>query len=294
MLAMQAELIRQLPVANQLGEGIIWDAQTEALWWVDILGQSLFRYDIEADELSQWQTPEPLCSFALVTGRQRLLAAFASGLAWYNPDAGTVDWLHKIEASNPASRLNDGKTDPSGRFWVGGVVEDTSASVSKTALYRLDADLTLHRMMSDIEISNGLCWSADGRRMYHTDTPTQTIRQFSNDAQGNLGSVIDFANTDEDCFPDGSTTDIQGRVYNAEWGGGKIRCYSSTGAVDADLIMPVKQPTCVAFGGANLDLLCVTSAAVGQNQKGAGDVFIYKTDRQGIEQPRFTPVLGPQ
>lgn len=284
---MQAELIKQLPVANQLGEGVLWDEDTQAIWWVDILSSKLYRYELTADKLAHWDTPEPLCSFALEQGSDRVLAAFSSGLAWYQPDTGSVEWIEKVEAQNPGTRLNDGKTDPSGNFWVGGAVESEETATGKSALYCFSASGELSQQLSDLSTSNGLCWSPCGKYLYHTDTPSQTIRRYVvNGSQ--LGAGEDFATTEEGCFPDGSTTDAQGRMYNAEWGGSKVRCYNTDGSVDIDIKMTVSQPTCVAFGGDNLDLLLVTSAAVQtQGESGAGDLFIFKTDRKGMAQARF-------
>lgn len=294
---MQAKLIKQLPVANQLGEGVTWDQQTGCVWWVDILSSKLFCYSLVGDELKEWNTPEPLCSFALVAGRDDLLAGFASGIAWYKPNAaasdssdcgsqGDVQWIQKIEPENQGTRLNDGKADLQGNFWVGGARENESAAPS--ALYRLDANLGLNTALEGIVTSNGLCWSPCGQYVYHTDTPSRTIRRYDLGTNGDLSSGVDFAKTDDGCFPDGSTTDSQGRVYNAEWGGSKVRCYTPGGDIDFDLIMPISQPTCVAFAGDDLSLLVVTSAAVGtEDEVGAGDLYIYQTDRAGFHHPRF-------
>lgn len=308
---MQAKLIKQLPVANQLGEGVTWDQQTGCVWWVDILQSKLFRYSLHDDQLSEWSTPEPLCSFALCEGRDEILAAFASGIAWYSvaeqsTQEGTrestcestrkrgndaeVTWIEKVEATNSYTRLNDGKADLDGNFWVGGVREENSENAPLSALYRIDARLEVRKVLGDVEISNGLCWSPCGSYVYHTDTPSQTIRRYNIGAKGALTKGLDFAKTEEGCFPDGSTTDALGRVYNAEWGGGKVRCYDVDGQIDSDLLMPVSQPTCAAFAGDDLSLLVVTSAAVGtQEEAGAGDVFIYQTDRSGFHHPRFKP-----
>lgn len=286
-LCMEAELIKQIPVANQLGEGVLWDQETQAVWWVDILQSKLYRYVVEADQLTEWETPERLCSFALVESSNKILAAFASGFAWYEPESGDVEWIQKVEEDNPGTRLNDGKADPKGNFWVGGVVEDEDTATDRTAFYCLNSDLVLSKQLDQISISNGLCWSPCGHYLYHTDTPTQLIRRYAVDGD-TLGAGEDFANTEEGCFPDGSTCDSQGYVYNAEWGGSKVRCYQADGAVNADLAMSVSQPSCTAFGGKNLDLLFVTSAAVGlDDEEGAGDFFIFQTDRKGVPQARF-------
>lgn len=288
---MEFTLTKQLSVSNQLGEGILWDSLTESFWWADILGCKLYRYSPTADDLKSWTTPQRLCSFALLeratSTEPELLAAFADGIALYKPLTDEVEWLSDVEKHNPGSRLNDGRTDTQGRFWVGGVVEDEGQSNGQTALYQIDSNLTVTQRLTGLTISNGLCFSPDGNYLYHTDTPSRTIHRYRISDDGSLNEKYQFAKTDNGCMPDGSITDSYGNLYNAEWGGGKVRCYSPQGDVKRDISLPVSQVTCVAFGGSDLSLLAVTTAAVGVDEVGAGDLFIFTSHTTGVEQTRF-------
>jgi sugar lactone lactonase YvrE len=283
---MRAELICQIEVGNQLGEGVLWDAQSESIWWVDIIGMKLYSYHIETKSLQEWDTPEPLCSFSLIEGRSELLAAFASGIALYEPSSGRIEWVKKLEENNPGSRLNDGRTDPYGRFWVGGVVEHEEKAIGKSALYRVEPDLSVVRVFGEISVSNSLCWSPLGDYLYHTDTPTRAIKRYPMSASGALGLGEVFAISDEGCYPDGAIVDSDGFLYSAQWDGFKVVCYSRSGELDSELALAISRPTCVVFGGRDLDLMIVTSAAVGVDEAGAGDVFIFQVDRVGMASPR--------
>jgi L-arabinonolactonase len=158
------ELISRIPVQSELGEGIIWDNQRQRLWWTDIDNCQLYRYDPITGNLEQWSTPERLCCFAPVVGQEYLVAAFASGFAFYDPLTGSLDWIKKIESDNPGTRLNDGRTDRQGRMWAGTMVEDSDLALYRGSLYCLDNELVVSKTIGDLLITNSLCWSPDSKR----------------------------------------------------------------------------------------------------------------------------------
>jgi len=291
-----AELIDVVSVQNELGEGVIWDQWRQKVWWTDITQQQLYRYDPESKNLESWHTPERLCCFAPVHERDYLIAAFASGFAYYQPLNGNIKWIEKVEKNNPGTRLNDGRTDRQGRFWAGTMVEDETTATAKGALYCLDQQLTISAHIQKLSITNSLCWSPDSSILYHCDTPSQTIDQYAFDAgDGTISDKQILAKTGKDCFPDGSIVDADGMLWNAQWGGHKIVRYAPDGSVDLELAVPVSQPSCVAFGGTDLDLLIVTSAYLEltpearRAEPNAGNLFIYKTNVQGLTEQPFKP-----
>lgn len=290
----EPELIKVLTVNNKLGEGIIWDANQQAAWWTDILHNTLYRYSHATNELATWQTPERLACFALIEGRSDLIAGFESGFAFYDPQSNKIEWLHKVEPESSATRLNDGRADRQGRFWVGTMAEDNGASGALGSLYCLDNKLQCHKTIQDIKISNSLCWSPDSKFLYHTDTPNQCINRYEFDAEsGSLGQKAAFAHTETGCFPDGSTIDAEGYIWNAQWGGSKVVRYAPSGAIDFELALPVSQPTCVAFGGPELNHLFITSAHADLSEQQqaaepmAGNVLVFKTEFKGLSDPKF-------
>ena len=288
-----AALIESLKVKNTLGEGIIWDAASACVWWTDIDGSKLYRYQSEDKQLDHWTTPERLGSFALVSDSEFLICGFASGFAYFNPHSGELQWLEKIEQNNPGTRLNDGRADRQGRFWAGSMVE--SGDRSAGALYCFDQQLQVASKVSGLTISNGLCWSPDSTVMYHTDTPSRRIHAYDFDAAtGAIANQRCLVRTEKGCFPDGSSVDAEGYIWNAQWGASQVVRYSPEGEVDFVLPLPVSQPTCVAFGGPRLDRLFVTSATQGFDEQTlsaepeAGNVLVFQTNISGIADARFT------
>lgn len=290
--AMSATLIETLKVKNTLAEGVIWDAAGAAAWWTDIDGCKLYRYSPADKQLDDWTTPERLGSFALVVESDYLICGFASGFAYFKPQSGELQSLEKVEQNNPGTRLNDGRADRQGRFWAGSMVE--SGDQNTGALYCLDQQLQVTRKVSGLTISNGLCWSPDSTVMYHTDTPSRLIHAYDFDAAtGAIANQRCLVRTEKGCFPDGSTVDAEGYIWNAQWGASQVVRYSPIGEVDFILPLPVSQPTCVAFGGPQLDRLFITSATQGLDVQAllaepeAGNVLVFQTNITGTPDSRF-------
>ncbi len=288
---MTTTLIDIIDVKNKLGEGIIWDHEQQVTWWTDIEQSKLYRYSPARKELQSWDTSERLCCFAPVHNSEQLMCAFESGFALYQPERNELKWIKKLEQDNPGTRFNDGRTDRQGRLWAGTMVENQEQAQYAGSLYCLNHDLSISKHLSGLSITNSLCWSPDSKTLYHTDTPTQVINQYSFDAaNATLGSAQTLCTTDADCFPDGSIVDAQGYVWNAQWGGSKVVRYNpENGNADFELTLPTPQPTCVAFGGENLNLILVTSAwaDLENPDEHAGDLFIYQTEFTGLKESPF-------
>ena len=289
------EPVKIIRAGNTLGEGVLWDVETESLWWTDIQERRLYRYDWNREALNSFATPERLCSFGFVEGSDRLIAAFESGFALFNPLDGATVWLARPEADRGGMRLNDGRVDRQGRFWAGSMAE-TAAGAEKANLYCVDESGRAHLRKSGITISNGICWSPDGSWFYFADSPRRTIWRFAFDAaSGGISGRRVFAETPEGAFPDGATVDAEGFLWSAHWGAGRVVRYAPDGRIDRFLDVPASQPSCVAFGGPKLDLLFVTTARQDlkedalQREISAGDVFVYNIGIAGLPEERFLP-----
>ena len=292
---MSARLREVIPIGNLHGEGVQWNADDGCLWWTDITGCTLHRHDLGDGASSSFTTPERLGCFAFIEGDGRLLAAFASGFALFAPASGAVEWLDRLEPPGSGRRFNDGRVDRQGRFWAGTMVEDANlAAPDSAALYCLDPAGRPIERETGIGISNGLCWSPDGTRMYFADSPRHVIHAYDFDcATGMIGGRREFARTAVGIEPDGSTVDAEGHVWNAQWGGGQVVRYAPDGRIAEVVETPgASQPTCVAFAGNALDLLCVTTARLGLDraaldaQPNAGHLFVYETSRRGLPECR--------
>ena len=296
---MTARLLEVLPFANLHGEGVQWNGADGCLWWTDITGCALHRWHLESRALTSYRTPERLGCFAFVEGGARLLAAFASGFAWFDPGSGEVAWIDRREPAGSGRRFNDGRVDRQGRFWAGTMVEDaTIAAPSSAALFCLD-DAGVHERETGVGIANGLCWSPDGRTMYFADSPRRAIYAYDFDADSGVPcNRREFARTAPGVEPDGSCIDAEGALWNARWGGGEVVRHAADGRVLERVGTPgAGQPTCVAFAGPELNLLCVTSARLGLDaaalaaQPHAGHLFVYETTTRGLPEcrARLTP-----
>lgn len=281
-----------IPTQNTLGEGILWDSAEQQLWWTDIQERHLYRCDPETHEIETFPLPERLGSFGLVEGSTKIIAAFESGFALYQPETAAIDWLVRPPHASDNIRFNDGRVDRQGRFWAGSMVEGDGAPRGR--LYRLDRDGTCTVCEDRIAISNSLCFSPDGRYAYFADSPARAIQRYDIDAQsGAISNRRLFAATSEGAYPDGAQVDGEGCVWSAHWGAGQIVRYATDGAVVGTIALPVTQPTCVAFGGKNMDLLFVTTAREGLSeqvlaaQPHAGAVLVYRVMTQGLPDARF-------
>lgn len=287
------EFIRSLPVGNELGESVLWHPQRETLWWTDLHSRRLYCYDPASDRLNDWQTPERLCSFGFVAGDaeapQTLIAAFAPGLALYTPQTGDCHWLARPESDRPANRFNDGKVDRRGRFWAGTMAEPPEPGQPAGSLYVCTGEGEVSARLQGFAVPNGLSWSPEGTTAYASDSAHSVYYAYDFEPHSaTFSNRRVFARTPEHAGPDGSCVDAAGNVWNAQFGGGKVVCYSPEGEVLLELDVPVSQPTCVAFGGPDMSWLFVTTARENLSQAqlakepGAGNLLIYRTGVEGL------------
>jgi sugar lactone lactonase YvrE len=276
---------------NTLGEGVLWDDIGGRVWWTDIQERRLHRYHYETGNLETFDLPERLGSFGFVGGCGKIIAAFESGFAFYEPETSSLEWLARPPHAAGNIRFNDGRVDRRGRFWAGSMVEGEGPSQGK--LYCFDASGSCEAMAHDIAISNSICFSPDDRTMYFADTPRRVIHRYDIRPDGRLSNRHIFVTTPPGAFPDGSQVDSEGCVWNAHWGAGKLVRYTPAGKIAENIELPVSQPTCMAFGGDRLDLLFVTTAREGLSEQElarqplAGALFVYEVAVPGLAEPRF-------
>ena len=245
---------------SQWGEGpIFWE---EHLIYVDIEGHALIRLNGETGSEETWEMNERI---GTVVPMQEggFLCAGDSGIYSFDPDSGTKTNLADPEADKrPENRFNDGKCDPSGRFWAG-----TISTVKKTGdanLYMLDLQGNLSLKVPGVTNSNGICWNAEASAMYYIDTPTKKILAypFENET-GSLGEpslVVDTGMAGWEGSPDGMTIDAAGKLWVAMCHGGSVlRIDPLSGDLLGQVDFPCVETTACAFGGPNLDRLFVTT-----------------------------------
>jgi len=277
----------------ELGEGATWCSRTGRLYWVDIEGARLARYDASDGSHEVWPMPERLATFALCDDPRFLLLGLASKLAFLNLETGLIDRIADIEP-DLNTRVNDGRCDRQGRF-VFGTKDEGAPPRALGGFYRLNRDLSLERLpLPAAAISNSIAFSPDGATMYYCDSPTREIRACDYGADGRIANDRRFvALADADGDPDGSTVDADGGLWNAQWGGARVVRYDASGRETERVTVPTAQPSCVTLGGAQFTTLYVTSARVDLAREAlaadphAGGVFAAEVGRRGLPEPRF-------
>lgn len=241
----------------ELGEGPVWDVRSKRLAWVDIPTRRIFLTDVATGASEVIETPLPVGAVA-----PRAAGGFVAALedGFWIVGAGPAQRIARLPEARPGLRMNDGKCDPSGRFWAGTMAYDKAPGAA--ALYRLGPDGTPTRVLDGVTVSNGLAWSGDGLTMYFIDSPTRRIDAFA--FTPSTGEIADRHSVvlipPEAGLPDGMAIDAEGGLWVALWGGGAVHRYVD-GRLDRVVAFPVSQPTSCAFGGQNLDELYVTSSA---------------------------------
>lgn len=247
------------PEGALLGEGCVWIEQEQALYWVDIKGKLVHRYQPESRQRQSWNVPEEI-GCLIPRARGGFVAGLLSGLHFIDLETAALEALGGPEADMPGNRINDGKADDQGRIWLGTM--DNAEAEPSGSLYRVDADAGQHLMDSDYVITNGPAFSPDGPTLYHTDTLKKTIYAFDLAADGGLTNKrAHIKIADRQGWPDGMTCDAEGYLWVAHFGGWRVTRFDPEGKVDRVIGMPVGQITNVAFGGPALDVLYVTTAA---------------------------------
>ncbi len=244
-----------------LGEGPCWDAHTQRLYWVDIEKHQLHLYDPATRTDRSFALAQPVGA-AVLRKSGGLMLALQQGFYGFDPDSETLTHLDNPETHLPENRFNDGKCDPAGRFWAGTMPLCETKDCG--SLYMLDTDLTVHQKVTGVRISNGLAWSPDERTMYYVDSPTRVVTAFAYDkatgAIANRRVVIEIP--DGMGYPDGMSIDAEGMLWIALWDGAAVgRWNPLTGALLAQISVPVSRPTSCVFGGKDLDELYITSAS---------------------------------
>jgi D-xylonolactonase len=269
-----------------LGEGPVWVEREQALYWIDIKGCRLHRFDPATRAQESWPTPFRIGSIAPRVGGG-FVGAGDRGFLLIDAAITRFASIANPEADLPGNRFNDGKLDAAGRFWAGTM--DDAEEQATGSLYRLDADLRWSVQDSDYNVTNGPAFSPDGRNMYHTDSAERTIYRFALAADGTLADKTRFARFGQaDGYPDGMTVDHEGCLWVAFWDGWCVRRISPAGETIATLELPVQRPTSCAFGGAALDQLFITSATIGLDRAAraaqplAGGLFMATPGVSGI------------
>ena len=241
--------------ACRLGEGPLWDAPSETLFWVDSLAARLYRYDTRSGASRHFDLPGKSLGSVAVRADGGLLLAMDHGFYFFDPDIGALEVISLPLAGNHGLRFNDGKVDPFGAF-VAGAMNIDPRGAQDCAMYRLTPDLEVERILGGFHCFNGPCFDAGGERLYVTGRSVGAIEVFDyarNDAPRN-GRVL-IGGLD----PDGATVDADGFLWSAQWADGCILRISPAGEIERRIDVPGQVVTSVMFGGSALEHIYLTT-----------------------------------
>lgn len=286
--------IEQITQPLEHSEGPYWDTEKQALFFVDIPGQKVYRYDPASKQLTFALIGDSVSVIIPMLGRKhRFIIGKGRELAmlkWtgQNTTSPLIQTFTSVDQDKPGNRFNDGKADAIGRLWIGTMgLEKPVGTVApnRGTLYRMaNHSCQLDPMLKGVSISNGIAWSLDNRQMYYIDTPTRRVEVFDysilSATLSNRRTLFDFEKENVRGQPDGMTVDANGNLWIACWGGSQIISVNGyTGELLSSVRLPVERVTSVTFGGLHYDTLYVTSMRTGltnsqlRYQPGAGAVF---------------------
>ena len=270
-----------------LGEGPVWDARTGTLYWIDILNKRIYANGdvfLESDE-----------TIGCLSLRKNggLIFTKRASVWTCESDSSKLTLVHALADEPVNNRFNDGKCDPRGRFLAGTM--DMGETDPNGSLYSFDGN-SAAKLLGDVTISNGLAWSPDYKTLYYIDTPSHEIKAFDYDMEtgtmDNMRVVIQLS--DSLGHPDGMTSDTQGNLWIAMWGGAKVtRWNPNTGQLLEQIPVPAKNVSSCVFGGENRNELYITSARVGLDEDAleqyplTGGVFRLETNVEGMPMFEF-------
>lgn len=285
---MNGKLELVLDVNAVLAEGPCWDADNQLLYWVDIDGKKVHIYNPITDIDRSIDIGQHVGAIAIRKSGGAVLAMH-HGFYFLDTVTGGLNPVYDPESDLPDNRFNDGKCDAAGRFWAG--TQNFEEKEPLGTLYCMETDHSVRAVLKGITISNGITWSPDNKIMYYIDSATRQVVAFDYDiktgAISNKRVVVRIPYGGG--TPDGMTSDIEGMLWVAQWGGWQVSRWNPyTGELIDSIQVPVERVSSCIFGGKDMDELYITTARRGvegdeiKRQPHAGGIFRVKTNVKGI------------
>jgi len=288
-----SEVEHLISVQDEVGETPIWAPDQQAMYWIDLEGSAVHRYEPLTGDRKDWSLDAAVTALARRASGGWILAT-KTGLAFWDQQGAATEFIVDPTADRQEIRFNDTVVDKQGRL-IAGTANVQDFGAPDGVLHRLDPDLSLHQIDDGYAVSNGMGFSPDGRILYVTDMFHNQIVALDYDTEaGTIGNKRIFAEIPADTgLPDGLTVDAEGFVWSAHWAGARVTRYDPDGTVERQIPVPVTNATCLGFGGADMNELYITTAWFFMSederkaQPRAGDVFRIKTDVTGLVEPQF-------
>ena len=276
------------PKNSILGEGPIWMPDTKSLIWLDIKGKSLNTFSYITKNFKEINLVKTTTWILPILNSNLFLVGTEDGVEEYNYNENKFELKLQIEGDLPNNRLNDAKIDQNGNLWFG-TMDDTEKEESGT-FYCLKPNYELIKIDDSYTVTNGPAITYDDKKLYHVSSLQKKVFSYDKNNTKLSNKRIFFELDPNDGYPDGLTTDNENFLWLAVWGGAKVLRISPYGEVDKIITFPTSQITSCVFGGPEMNILFVTSAAVGKNiseDVHAGNLFSVETNKKGTPSPHF-------
>ena len=298
------EVVCVAPTGDVCGEGAVWDAAHNAVYWTDINRFLIHRVNLADGAVRTWFFDEPATSLSLTDRDDVLVVVLGSRVILWEPATDMRrDPIFLLDGS-PEVRLNDARCDPRGSLWLGSMRSNVNADGSAKefggqdgALMRLDPDGSVSVWRKGIGISNTMAWSPDRRHFYSGDSLANVIWAYDYDlATGAISNERPFLEGFSRGVPDGSAMDSEGYLWNCRYYGSCVLRVAPDGKTDRVLEMPVKNITTCVFGGDDLSTLFITTASAGApaGDRLAGSLFAVRVGVRGQAENRFGLIAKPR
>ncbi len=268
------------------GEGPVWSTGWGGLKWVDMLAGDVLTL-LPSGQVTRWSTGDAVVAAIRPRAEGGMVLGIERGFALANSD-GDVEQLDPLWAKG-SLRMNEGACDPDGNFWCGSMAYDRTEGAA--SLWRLTPDGEVDEMLTGLTISNGLCWSEDGSRVYFNDTPTYTVSVFDWSPEEGLTNRRVFVDLRaEELRPDGLTIDAEGGVWIGLSNGGAVRRYDAAGVLSEIVEVPATKATACTFGGEDLGELYITTSRENledDEEPAAGSLFLAYPGVRGLPTHEF-------
>lgn len=285
------------PTQDHVGEGVLWHAGHDAVYWTDINRFLIHRFTPADQGIVTWCFDEPVTALILTDQDEVLTVALGSRVIFWEPASDLRRDQGFCLDGWPHVRLNDARADPRGSLWAGSMRNNIKlrgspgeAGGTDGVLHRIDPDgtVTVHRR--GIGIANTIAWSPNGRHFYFGDSLADIIWVYDVDpVSGAIYNERPFLKEFHRGIPDGSAVDADGYLWNCRFYGGCIVRVAPDGRIDRVIDMPVRNITTCTFGGPDLKTLYITTASVESSPTdlSPGGLFAIQSSVPGLSENRF-------
>ena len=290
---MNIEVKPLFDIVVEHGEGPIWDPLDQKLYYVDLLQGKFIKSDITSKSIEVYSVGQPLGFLALRENHEGLVMGVRDGFGFFDEKSSKFELIEPSpEQKNSEVRFNDGAVDPEGRMFGGTMEWNGKENMGK--LFRLNTDHTWNSLEKNIHITNGMGWNPEKDTFFMIDTFRHAVYAYDYDRySGNIVNKRVHIQFSQFEFPDGMTIDSKGGFWIAMWEGSKIVHFCKNGKQVNEIRMPVLHPTSCCFGGAEMNILFITTSRLSLNSEQlknyplAGRTFMVKTNITGQIEPRY-------